>query len=834
MKRILQTLLSAFLVLLYSSETNAQSLVIGKMPKFEVSHASGSTLMQFPAAIAMDYKQPNNEIVKKIIVGWSNAFDTPNAPPNNVWKSSWNAGLSYSAAITTVPNLNVATMIRLRNGNMVSVPFDAPRSVDPSSFVCTFNYLTSTNNGGNWSAQTGGTVTFPIKVFWMRFHRGMFQENDGTLYAAGYVAYTGYGGDTHSVILKSTDNGKTWMLHSNITGTGFDETVISRCANGDWLAVMRQTFPSSTNYMPLMYSRSIDKGVTWSTPAYLPGLGSAHTSSDDLNESVDPDLLLMPNGVMVLSYGRPNVHLAFSADGNGTTWTNIQTTFTETPGTLGAETSSYTAIVPITGHRFNQFGDTGANWNYPANPSPNPFSIWSKYIDIVRPQQNRIDLKKRLKYGVVTVMPATTLTYSDVIHPESRDSAVFDGSTDYWSGALGTNSGVFQIDLQASYKITDIGLALLQGVQQSATVEYSTDGISWSSPVVNYTNVVHYAMNYTQVTPFAARYIRVNVSGSGQIGLSELELYEASNTFENNAASASTEPHGIMPAGYVTNGTSATLYGFSVQDNQGCASNRALKLWDGSSTWRAGIKKNAPSSNTKTLEFLCRAAVVPTGGSFNIQMLGTVSGVESIAFYIAVGGDGKITANNGSGWAQVGTALFPVNTGNWRRIRVEANESANIASIYMDGVLVGNTSMYSNPANTTNLTGFAFGSNGTLTYGEVVYFDDVNLFDPTVNGVDGLSAKKSEIKITSTERFSALAYPNPVHDYVYVKITGAAKGVAEVALRNILGNTVKKMKANTATGVNNITLPIQGLSPGIYILTISQGGNALQQKVIIN
>jgi hypothetical protein len=825
--------------------SQAQSLATGMMPKVEITHATGSNLMQFPVAVSMDFKMADNTIVKKIILGWGNTMDTPTAPVNNEWKSSWDGGLTWSANITNAPLVNLGTAIRLLNGNMVSIPFAANRSVNPSSTLFTFDYQTSTNNGGNWSAATGGTITFPTYAYWMRFHRGMFQENDGTLYAPAYVAYANNGAQTRSVLLKSTDNGHSWTQHAEITNPAthgqFDELAVTRCANGDWLAVIRQAFPSASEYMPLKYARSTDKGVTWSAPAYLPGLGSAHTSGDDLNESVDPDLLLLPNGVLVLSYGRPNVHVAFSADGNGTNWTNVQTNFTEVPGTLGQETTGYTAVVPISAHRFMLFGDTGANWSYPANPSPNPFSMWSRYIDVARPQQNRIDLKKRLAYGVLTVMPATTLTYTDAAHPEARTSAPFDGSVDYWSGALGTNSGVYQVDLQKTFEINAIGVALLRGVQQSATVQYSTDGVNWSLPVVSYTNATHYAINYTNVTQFKARYVKVNVSGTGQIGLAELELYEASSTFENSCASGSTAINGLMPLGYSWAGTSSTQYGCSVQDGQGCASNRALKLMDNSPDWYGGIKRIEGGSNTKTLEFLARATSIPAGGSFNFQIRGTVSGAEAVVFYVAVFGDGKIKANNGSGWTQVGTATFPINTGTWKRITVAANESANTASVYVDGVLAGTTGMYSNPANTTNLTGFAFCTNGTSTQGEVVYFDDVNFYDPsTGEGPSGVNSVVSENTVTNTlsmenpiGELSVSVAPNPVSGVAKIRIEGAEAGNLQLYVTSINGVQVKKRQVTVCEGSSTIEQPVSDLAHGVYMIMARQGNKTSQCRVMI-
>ena len=79
-------------------------------------------------------------------------------------------------------------------------------------------------------------------------------------------------------------------------------------ADGSLLVVMR--IGSS---QPVYQTRSTDGGLTWGTPTTLPGVASADTYS------VDPDLALMANGPLVLSYGRPTTNLIFSLDGRATT-----------------------------------------------------------------------------------------------------------------------------------------------------------------------------------------------------------------------------------------------------------------------------------------------------------------------------------------------------------------------------------------------------------------------------------------------------------------------------------------------------------------------------------
>jgi hypothetical protein len=57
-----------------------------------------------------------------------------------------------------------------------------------------------------------------------------------------------------------------------------------------------------------MQCRSFDGGKAWSRPERL----AAH--------GVDPDLVLMSNGVLACTFGRPGLHIMFSEDGCGYSW----------------------------------------------------------------------------------------------------------------------------------------------------------------------------------------------------------------------------------------------------------------------------------------------------------------------------------------------------------------------------------------------------------------------------------------------------------------------------------------------------------------------------------
>lgn len=103
-----------------------------------------------------------------------------------------------------------------------------------------------------------------------------------------------------SHLMRSTDEGKTWNHFSTI-GPGGEPAVV-RLSPTEQTAVIRGDRDS---LMQQMFSH--DGGKTWTQPVKLE-VGK-----------VLPDLVLMSNGVLACSYGRPASCLMFSLDG-GRTW----------------------------------------------------------------------------------------------------------------------------------------------------------------------------------------------------------------------------------------------------------------------------------------------------------------------------------------------------------------------------------------------------------------------------------------------------------------------------------------------------------------------------------
>ena len=103
-----------------------------------------------------------------------------------------------------------------------------------------------------------------------------------------------------SHLVRSTDNGNTWSYSSTI-GPGGEPAVV-RLSLTEQTAVIRGDRDSCLKQM-----FSHDGGKTWSKPIALE-VGK-----------VLPDLVLMSNGVLACSYGRPASCIMFSLDG-GKTW----------------------------------------------------------------------------------------------------------------------------------------------------------------------------------------------------------------------------------------------------------------------------------------------------------------------------------------------------------------------------------------------------------------------------------------------------------------------------------------------------------------------------------
>ena len=137
--------------------------------------------------------------------------------------------------------------------------------------------------------------------------RHIWAEKDGSITAVSWSrtnqrdAQKRFVVTRHTHLLRSADLGKTWT-HLAHVGLGGEPAVV-RLSDSEWLAITRPDAHMSN----LLQHRSLDGGKTWKFERTLE------------EGSVMPDLVLMSNGVLACSYGRPVSNLMFSLDG-GRTW----------------------------------------------------------------------------------------------------------------------------------------------------------------------------------------------------------------------------------------------------------------------------------------------------------------------------------------------------------------------------------------------------------------------------------------------------------------------------------------------------------------------------------
>jgi hypothetical protein len=293
--------------------------------------------------------------------------------------SSPDSGASWlrEDARNPMPNAQSYNLSRLRNGDLLAVSYhtymrSGSRSADVESSV-------SRDGGRTWGPIRVGAMTTPqtmrpISPNSSRPGRSLggfvlvhnvVEDADGTMYLSAYGYYQA-DPKYRQLILRSSDGGLNWSTVSTVAvspnqpGEGFCEAAIQRVADGSLLAVMR-----TGSYLAMYVARSTDNGVTWTTPVPL------RAANGLLITGVYPKLVPMPDGRLVLYYGRPGQSLMVSDDGSGASWS--------TPITVDYRNSANGSAVPLDADTLLVFGDRGANWSLLKPPLS---SVWSRTIDL--------------------------------------------------------------------------------------------------------------------------------------------------------------------------------------------------------------------------------------------------------------------------------------------------------------------------------------------------------------------------------------------------------------------------------------------------------------------
>lgn len=209
--------------------------------------------------------------------------------------------------------------------------FRTRKGSKPGVYEATF--YRSKDQGETWSTFTS-VIHLPVEMKWSGVtDRKITGLKDGSLLMTLYGKIANTVGAS-VLLVRSTDRGRTWTFYATIAfnltekllGEGFCEPVLLPLPDNKILCFIRSSgnYPASLGSSdnnnpaakmpfsyhkatPLFMSASKDGGKTWSNAAPVNDFG------------VWPDALVLQNGIIALSYGRPGNWLMFSND-NGASW----------------------------------------------------------------------------------------------------------------------------------------------------------------------------------------------------------------------------------------------------------------------------------------------------------------------------------------------------------------------------------------------------------------------------------------------------------------------------------------------------------------------------------
>jgi hypothetical protein len=682
-----------------------------------------------PMASSRDIVGPSGAAAKQVDLQFSEGLDVTTDTTPQAHIGSTDSAATFPTT-SYYNNQFAGPYTVLRDGSLLGAEF---KPVAHSGSTTTFRLHRSSDGGATWTSwdsvvETGVPLAGEGRVF-----RAPLELADGRI-LVGFYASTGSDstdGSYRSMAAVSADGGLTFpssaVLAKGTNNDSYNEAGLAQLNNGTVVAVIRHAvYKTASKAFDLSTPVEVTStdGVHFSAPASLSVTWPyGYDPIDDTTKTVTgiaPDLKLMPNGVLMLSSGRPDNWVAMSTNGLGTGWVG-QLTYRNCPtsGYRYHGSTGNTGETSVESNRLAQFGDNcDITWSCD-EASESGFTVshdtalWRRFVDVLTPDTGKIDLAT--KYQKNKIQVTTNMTYTSAAHPRTGVAGAFDGSTEYWSSAVSANTaGSFVIQLDKQYDLTRIGLALRNGRPESATVSLSTDGTSWTTPVVNVGNRTDLALNYQAfATPQAARFVKVDIPATSTCDsavaascafLNELELYSTTDSFEN-------DPVNTRPRGY-TELDSAWVTRSDTDD-----SSRALRLNDTSGS-QAKAAGSGTAATSKTLEFRVDPVSLPNGFVFEVRGKNSAGSVVT-TYEFAVAPDGHLRWYNGTWHELTGAGVVPA--GQWSSVSVAAG--LNSAAISVNGTQVATTAP--SAAGATTLSSFVFASDGSQPTGDNIVVDDV-------------------------------------------------------------------------------------------------------------
>lgn len=495
----------------------------------------------------------------KVILSFSESEDVADAVPVSRTLATTDMGETYAE----LDGVEVTNASVLADGTLLSVAFVPEwRSGASTATVATWS---STDAGETWVSGEGSFDAGEV-IRGLRFHRGMIQIPAGEAAGTILVPFYGLFGDdqTRTIgLAASDDGGATWSRWGTIAPPNalpltYDETTVAYTGRGELIAVTRAYVDGELG--PLLVSRSADDGQTFSEPVPIEIAFDGEPATP--RSGVDPGLLLLPNGIMALVGGRPDNWIAFSGDG-GHLWHGGRITYVNSSMNHPFHGSSgYQGLASISSHRTFLVGDNCANsWGCPDTDTgwtvDGEYRIWRRLVDAMPLDPGRVDLATAAIRGSIAV--ETDLVAEDAA---LESLSPLDGSLAPGSAVRG--AGSFVIDLGVPLQVTRLAVAGATGTSPAEIRLF--DGTGWIDPGIM-TSAGGDQVLRAFVPPAPRPVQRIEVVTGPDGGLAEIELYTATNSFENEALDA--------PPRAATESSMARVISVDAHDSQ-----QALRLHD--------------------------------------------------------------------------------------------------------------------------------------------------------------------------------------------------------------------------------------------------------------
>jgi len=652
---------------------------------------------------------------KRVLSTWSRHYDDPTAPQDGGVGVSEQNGLAFTTDLDgkAFENFDLTTTTRLRSGQILTAQFSVATQIPTGISI---RMGSSNDVGRTWKSWDSELVQPSDPLAWIRVQRTLMELTDGTLLLTGYGAIKATGAAV-SLVFESTDGGHHWAVRSMLRGPrGINEMSMVRATDGRLVALIRQAgSPSGLLQMyPLLQTFSADDGRTWSPltvlapPAGMPNAGA------------DPNLIMLSNGAMMASYGRPDNSVLISWDGTGRTWDKGDTVFanpaaTTDPGRYHGS-SGNTTIQAVGTNYALYWGDT-CHTIYLCREYGQANEVFVRRVDAAKGGTGKLDLMTRYLDGSVKlegkVQPSRRLA------PEARLAGAIDGSTGVNAAAFLKRGTDFTLQLDQPRNINQLGLMLGNGVAQSVDIQTSMDDHTWSAPIVAIRDTVDYAMRYYTFPTVAAKYVRVAPTDHRPTTITELELYSPDTaTFENDAPN--TTPRGFTNTRYAT----VADYLFP-----GWHSEKRMILVDMDPTTTATATLPTPDVSAQ------HASFAYSGEGYGAGIIWDVNGkdasgnqVPAYRFLLTPNFTTKaftLSAWNGTAWQVVSTGAIP-QPANEVMLPVAIDTTADQATLTVNGVTVS-TAVKANAV--TAFDGLTFATNGDKAVNMEASFDEINVME---------------------------------------------------------------------------------------------------------